>query len=145
MYFSSKVFNFGENLHRHSLLSNPIDLSIKYLKWKVFNFNLGRIDLGPERPETYILTDFGIGSLVIIIYSGYYFLPIDYVIFILTQRLVPVGQHVASCDGFLYYYRFSDIAINSVNPSFMTIGIFKEWLVKYFFVHKIVLKAILVF
>ena len=27
----------------------------------------------------------------------------------------------------------------------MTIGIFKEWLVKYFFVHKIVLKAILVF
>jgi hypothetical protein len=25
----------------------------------------------------------------------------------------------------------------------MTIGIFKEWLVKYFFVHKIVLKAIL--
>ena len=27
----------------------------------------------------------------------------------------------------------------------MTIGIFKEWLVKYFFVHTIVLKAILVF
>jgi hypothetical protein len=27
----------------------------------------------------------------------------------------------------------------------MTIGIFKEWLVKYFFVHKIVLKAILYF
>ena len=27
----------------------------------------------------------------------------------------------------------------------MTIGIFKVWLVKYFFVHKIVLKAILVF
>jgi hypothetical protein len=27
----------------------------------------------------------------------------------------------------------------------MTIGIFKEWLVKYFFVHKIVFKAILVF
>jgi hypothetical protein len=27
----------------------------------------------------------------------------------------------------------------------MTIGIFKEWLVKYFFVHRIVLKAILVF
>jgi hypothetical protein len=27
----------------------------------------------------------------------------------------------------------------------MRIGIFKEWLVKYFFVHKIVLKAILVF
>jgi hypothetical protein len=25
----------------------------------------------------------------------------------------------------------------------MTIGIFKEWLVKYFFVHKILLKAIL--
>ena len=23
----------GEDLHRHSLLSNPIDLSIKYLKW----------------------------------------------------------------------------------------------------------------
>ena len=38
----------------------------------------------------YILTDFGIGSLVIIIYIGHYFLPIDYVIFILTQRLVPV-------------------------------------------------------
>jgi hypothetical protein len=27
----------------------------------------------------------------------------------------------------------------------MTIGIFKEWLVKYFFVHKIVFKVILVF
>ena len=27
----------------------------------------------------------------------------------------------------------------------MTIGIFKEWLVKYFFVHKIVFKAIIVF
>jgi hypothetical protein len=26
----------------------------------------------------------------------------------------------------------------------MTIGIFKEWLVKYFFVHKIVFKAILI-
>ena len=38
----------------------------------------------------YILTDFGIGSLVIIIYIGHYFLPIAYVIFILTQRLVPV-------------------------------------------------------
>jgi hypothetical protein len=41
----------------------------------------------------YILTDFGIGSLVIIyIYIGHYFLPIDYVIFILTQRLVPVAH-----------------------------------------------------
>ena len=40
----------------------------------------------------YILTDFGIGSLVIIIYIGHYFLPIAYVIFILTQRLVPVNQ-----------------------------------------------------
>jgi hypothetical protein len=40
----------------------------------------------------YILTDFGIGSLVIIIYIGHYFLPIDYVIFILTQCLVPVVQ-----------------------------------------------------
>jgi hypothetical protein len=38
----------------------------------------------------YILTDLGIGSLVIIIYIGHYFLPIAYVIFILTQRLVPV-------------------------------------------------------
>ena len=38
----------------------------------------------------YILTDFGIGSLVIIIYIGHYFLPIAYVIFILTQCLVPV-------------------------------------------------------
>jgi hypothetical protein len=38
----------------------------------------------------YILTDFGMGSLVIIIYIGHYFLPIAYVIFILTQRLVPV-------------------------------------------------------
>ena len=36
----------------------------------------------------YILTDFGIGSLVIIIYIGHYFLPIAYIIFILTQRLV---------------------------------------------------------
>ena len=41
----------------------------------------------------YILTDFGIGSLVIIIYIGHYFLPIAYVIFTLTQRLVPV-----TCD-----------------------------------------------
>jgi hypothetical protein len=39
-----------------------------------------------------ILTDFGIGSLVIIIYIEHYFLPIAYVIFILTQRLVPVAQ-----------------------------------------------------
>ena len=38
----------------------------------------------------YILTDLGIGSLVIIIYIGHYFLPIAYVIFILTQCLVPV-------------------------------------------------------
>ena len=37
----------------------------------------------------YILTDFGIGSLVII-YIGHYFMPIAYAIFILTQRLVPV-------------------------------------------------------
>ena len=53
---------------------------------------------------------------------------------------------IASCNGFSYYYRFSDIEIYSVNPSFMRIGIFK-WLhvVKYFFVHKFVLKAILVF
>jgi hypothetical protein len=36
------------------------------------------------------LTDFGIVNLVIIIYIGHSFLPIDYVIFILTQRLVPV-------------------------------------------------------
>jgi hypothetical protein len=40
----------------------------------------------------YILTDFGIESLVIIIYIGHYFLPIAYVIFILTQRLVPVPK-----------------------------------------------------
>ena len=83
---------------------------------------------------------------------------------------------VTSCYRFSCYYRFSDRAINSVNPSFtqglgasekkilyiyifffffrthlapvfihMTIGIFKEWLIKYFFVHKIVFKAILVF
>ena len=43
----------------------------------------------------YILTDFGIGSLVYIIYIGHYFLPIAYVILILTKRLVPVieGTH----------------------------------------------------
>ena len=31
-----KLFHLvvGEDLYRHSLLSNPIDLSIKYLKWK---------------------------------------------------------------------------------------------------------------
>ena len=42
----------------------------------------------------HILTDFGIGSLVNIIhaYIGHYFLPIAYVIFILTQRLVPVKK-----------------------------------------------------
>ena len=28
-------------------------------------------------------------------------------------------KQVASCDGFSYYYLFSDIAINSVNPSFI--------------------------
>ena len=38
------------------------------------------------------MTDFGIGSLVIIIYIEHYFLPIAYVIFILTQRLVPVNR-----------------------------------------------------
>jgi hypothetical protein len=27
-------------------------------------------------------------------------------------------RHIASCYGFSYYYRCSDIAINSVNPSF---------------------------
>jgi hypothetical protein len=42
----------------------------------------------------YILTDFGIGSLVIIIYIGHYFLPIDYVTFILTQRLVTVVRGI---------------------------------------------------
>jgi len=46
----------------------------------------------------YILTDFGIGSLVIIIYIGHYFLPIAYVIFILTQRLVPVLSHDVSAQ-----------------------------------------------
>ena len=48
----------------------------------------------------YILTDFGIGSLVIFIYIGHYFLPIAYVIFILTQRLVPVDklpQNIVLC------------------------------------------------
>ena len=39
----------------------------------------------------YIVTDFGIGSLVIIIYIRHYVLPIAYVIFILTQRLVAVA------------------------------------------------------
>jgi hypothetical protein len=29
----------GEDLHRHSLLSNPIDLSIKYLKLKIIYYN----------------------------------------------------------------------------------------------------------
>jgi hypothetical protein len=33
--------------------------------------------------------------------------------------LVPSILEIASCDGFSYYYRFSDIAINSVNPSFI--------------------------
>jgi hypothetical protein len=28
-------------------------------------------------------------------------------------------NHVASCDEFSYYYQFSDIAINSVNRSFI--------------------------
>ena len=28
-------------------------------------------------------------------------------------------RHIASCYGFSYYYRCSDIAINSVNPSFI--------------------------
>jgi hypothetical protein len=27
--------------------------------------------------------------------------------------------NISSCDGFSYYYRFSDISINSVNPSFI--------------------------
>ena len=51
-------------------------------------------------------------------------------------------MYIASCYRFSCYYRFSDIAINSVNPSFIWR---LEWLVKYFFVHKIVFKAILVF
>jgi hypothetical protein len=36
-----------------------------------------------KRRFVFILTYFGIGSLVIIMYIGHYFLPIDYVIFIL--------------------------------------------------------------
>ena len=34
-----------------------------------------------------------------------------------AQGLVTI--HVASCYGFSYYYRFSDIAINSVDASFI--------------------------
>jgi hypothetical protein len=49
-----------------------------------------------------ILTDFGIGCLVIIIYIGHYFLPIAYVIFILTQRLVPVIElGVIQCFSYI--------------------------------------------
>ena len=36
-----------------------------------------------------MFTDFDIGSFVIIINIGHYFLPIAYLIFILTQRLEP--------------------------------------------------------
>ena len=53
----------------------------------------------------YILTDFGIGSLVIVIYIGHYFLPIAYVIFILTQHLVPVGQ-CKICDKKIMTWNF---------------------------------------
>jgi hypothetical protein len=35
------------------------------------------------------------------------------------ERLQTCFMYIASCDGFSYYYRFSDIAINSVNPSFI--------------------------
>jgi hypothetical protein len=50
----------------------------------------------------YILTDFGIGCLVIIIYIGQYFLPIAYVIFILTQRLVTVIElGVIQCFSYI--------------------------------------------
>ena len=52
----------------------------------------------------YILTDFGIVGLVIIIYIGHYFLPTAYIIFILTQRLVLVlGSYMAK--GIIIYTR----------------------------------------
>ena len=66
-------------MHKYSLpevLSGPFLMSDKACK-KINRF-------------VCILTDFGIGSLVIIIYIGHYFLLIDYVIFILTQCLVSV-------------------------------------------------------
>ena len=38
-----KLFHLvvGEDLYRHSLLSNPIDLSIKYLKWTITHVQFG--------------------------------------------------------------------------------------------------------
>ena len=72
-----------------------------------------------------------------------YYIIIDEVFF---DNFLIIIYLLASCCGFTYCYRFSDIAISSVNLFIhMTIGIFKEWLVKYFFVHKIVFKAVLVF
>ena len=72
-----------------------------------------------------------------------YYIIIDEVFF---DNFLIIIYLLASCCGFSYYYRFSDIAISSVNPSFISrLEFFKEWLVKYFFVHKIVFKAILVF
>ena len=50
----------------------------------------------------------------------------DWLPFIVRNFLVSViyvedlvVTSIASCYGFSYYYRFSDIAINSVNPSFI--------------------------
>ena len=34
-------------------------------------------------------------------------------------RMMVLSNGIASCYGFSYYYRFSDIAINSFNPSFI--------------------------
>ena len=73
----------------------------------------------------YILTDFGIGSLVYIIYIGHYFLPIDYVIFILTKRLVPVDHpvtgtnlYVASSYKIITLLHFGMIVTGTVNNEF---------------------------
>ena len=87
MAFHFLIFNLEH--HQRELFS------LGQLQWLLPTTRFTRKKRAKKTPRfVYILTDFGIGSLVIIIYIGHYFLPIDYVIFILTQRLVTVVRGI---------------------------------------------------
>jgi hypothetical protein len=62
---------------------------------------------------------------------------------LVTTVVCTSGVHL---DLGMELYRYDNVTLSPLLlPIHMTIRIFKEWLVKYFFVHKIVFKAILVF
>ena len=80
MAFHFLIFNLKR--HQRELFSPG------QLQWLLPTTRFTRKKHAKKPRFVFILTDFGIGNLVIIIYIGHYFLPIDYVIFILTQHLV---------------------------------------------------------